>query len=249
MVPDRLLPAERDAHLSSLGQYFATATDDGVQLWQFAPSRVAVTVAGHPFELTVSTDYPLSGRISVRVEQAGPEPVELGLRVPGWAQSAHGMVRSPGNGNVLAGDPQPGTVWRIRSTGNPGTSWSSTCRCRAADHCQPSHRRRPRLRRRGTRTAGVCLEETDAGGPAELEALILPADAAFTAVHTEISEPIIALAAPARQQPLPTPAWPYSSLLAAGTSASGQVGIHLIPYSTWGNRHPGQAMRVWLPAT
>jgi DUF1680 family protein len=95
-----------------------------------------------------------------------------------------------------------------------------------------------------------CLEETDAGGSAELESVILPSDAAFTAVHTEISgEPVIALAGPARQQPLPTSAWPYSSPLAAGTAASGQVSIQLVPYSTWGNRHPGQAMRVWLPAT
>lgn len=236
--------------VSSLGQYFATATDDGVQLWQFAPGRVVATVAGHPFELTVSTDYPLSGRISVRVEQAGPEPVELGLRVPGWAQSAHGMVRPAGNENVLAGDPQPGAVWRIRRHWQPGDELvldlPLPVRLTTADPRIDAVRGCVAVERG---PLVYCLEEADAGGPAELEALILPADAAFTAVHTEISEPVITLAAPARQQPLPTPAWPYPSLLAAGTAASGQVSIHLVPYSTWGNRRPGQAMRVWLPAT
>lgn len=28
-----------------------------------------------------------------------------------------------------------------------------------------------------------------------------------------------------------------------------EEGIRLIPYHAWGNRHPGQAMRVWIPTT
>lgn len=239
--------------MSSLGRYFATTTDDGVQLWHFAPSRVAVTVAGHPFELILSTDYPLSGRIAVRIERAGPEPVELGLRVPGWAQSAHGLVRpiGDGDGHGQAGDLQPGTLWRVRRRWQPGDELvldlPLSVRLATAD---------PRIDAvRGCVAVArgplvYCLEEADAGGPAKLESVILPADAAFTAVHTEISgEPVIALAGPARQQPLPTPAWPYPSPLPAGTAASNQVSIQLVPYSTWGNRHPGRTMRVWLPTT
>ena len=237
--------------LSSLGQYFATTTDDGVQLWQFAPSRVAVTVAGHPFELTVSTDYPLSGRISVRVEQAGPESVELGLRVPGWAQPAHGMVRPAGHDNVLAGDRQPGAVWRIRRHWQPGDELvlelPLPVRLTTADPRIDAVRGCVAVERG---PLVYCLEEADAGGPAELEAVILPADAAFTAVHAEISgEPVIKLAVPARQRPLPTPAvvtrprWQQRARPPAVRSAS-----------SWSPTPPGATGTparpcAWLPAT
>ena len=33
----------------------------------------------------------------------------------------------------------------------------------------------------------------------------------------------------------------------APAHASGQFSIQLVPYSTWGNRRPRRAMRVWLP--
>lgn len=46
----------------------------------------------------------------------------MGLRVPGWARSAHGMVRPAGDGDGpgQAGDLQPGTLWRIRRRWQPG---------------------------------------------------------------------------------------------------------------------------------
>jgi len=68
--------------LASLSAYVATTTSDGgVQLHQFMPGRVQ---AG-PVVLEVSTDYPVSGRVVVRVDAGPAGPWRLDVRVPGWS--------------------------------------------------------------------------------------------------------------------------------------------------------------------
>jgi DUF1680 family protein len=67
--------------LASLGTYFVTESDDGVQLHQFAPMRVEA--AG--LTLDVDTAYPDSGTVTVTVVDAPPEPRTLTLRLPAWA--------------------------------------------------------------------------------------------------------------------------------------------------------------------
>jgi ABC-type multidrug transport system fused ATPase/permease subunit/DUF1680 family protein len=79
--------------LASLQHYLATATETGVQLWQFAPSHLSVDVAAGRVELSVDTDYPLNGLISVRVDAATPGPLEIALRVPDWATGATGHLQ------------------------------------------------------------------------------------------------------------------------------------------------------------
>ena len=239
--------------LSSLGRYFATTTDDGVQIWQYAPARLNMSVAGHPVELTVSTDYPFSGRISVRVERAGPEPAEIGLRVPGWAESAHGMVLTAagGDGHLQPGDAQPGTVWRVRRRWQPGDELildlPMTVRPTVADPRIDAVRGCVAIQRG---PLVYCLEETDVPSPAQLESVILPADAAFIPVPAEIAgQPVTVLASSTQLRPTPAANWPYPPAGAACAAARSQISIQLVPYSTWGNRHPGQTMRVWIPAT
>ncbi len=77
----------------TLQHYLATATETGVQLWQFAPSHLSVDVAAGRVELSVDTDYPLNGLISVRVDAATPGPLEIALRVPDWATGATGHLQ------------------------------------------------------------------------------------------------------------------------------------------------------------
>jgi DUF1680 family protein len=236
--------------LSSLGRYFVTTTADGVQLWQYAPSRLTVSVAGHPVELTVSTGYPYSGRISVRVDRAGPEPAELALRVPGWAESAHGTVRPAGNGHrpVPAGPVPPGTLWRVRRRWQPGDELildlPMAVRRTVADPRIDAVRGCVAIQRG---PLVYCLEETDIPGPAQVESVVLATDAAITAVPAEIAgQPVTVLTGAAQLCPPAELAWPYP---AAGAAAGGgQIRVQLVPYSTWGNRRPGQTMRVWIPA-
>jgi uncharacterized protein len=69
---------------ASLGGYIATADDDGVQIHQFARG----TIRTPDLTLAVSTDYPWSGEVTVRVLEATGEPSRISLRVPAWAGEA-----------------------------------------------------------------------------------------------------------------------------------------------------------------
>ncbi len=69
---------------SSLEGYLASSTDAGLQLHQYAPG----TVEGAGLKITVATDYPWQGTITITVDQAGAGETELAVRVPAWAEGA-----------------------------------------------------------------------------------------------------------------------------------------------------------------
>ncbi|MGH3263300.1 MAG: beta-L-arabinofuranosidase domain-containing protein, partial [Trebonia sp.] len=82
--------------LASVGMYFATVSDDGVQLHQFGDYRVATDLAAGPITLQVSSGYPADGTILVTFVQAPARtPLTLRLRVPAWAQGACEASESP----------------------------------------------------------------------------------------------------------------------------------------------------------
>ena len=72
--------------LASLAAYLATADDGGIQIHQYADSRIATTLdGGRPVGLEVTTDYPSDGAVTVRVTESDGRPWALTLRVPNWA--------------------------------------------------------------------------------------------------------------------------------------------------------------------
>lgn len=93
-----------------------------------------------------------------------------------------------------------------------------------------------------------CLEEADTGTPEDLEALRLGDVAGFTPATIDISgEPVTVLRGPGHTQPAPPPGlFPYHTP-APGQARARPTAIQLIPYYAWGNRHPGQTMRTWIP--
>ena len=72
---------------ASLGAYVATADDDGVQLHQYAPTRVRTTLPdGRVAAFDVATEYPSDGRVRITIVEDGEWT--LTLRVPSWAAGA-----------------------------------------------------------------------------------------------------------------------------------------------------------------
>jgi len=71
--------------IASLEHYLATTSSDGDTLYvhQYTGSRLA----GAGLELEVSTDYPWSGAVYLRVLDAPPDACGLALRVPAWSAS------------------------------------------------------------------------------------------------------------------------------------------------------------------
>ena len=75
--------------LASLGAYLATVDDGGIQIHQYADSRIATALgAGRRVGVEVATDYPNDGTVTVRVTETDGQPWALSLRVPPWAIGA-----------------------------------------------------------------------------------------------------------------------------------------------------------------
>jgi len=69
---------------ASLGAYVATVDDDGVQIQQLAGGTIRTPAV----TLRVTTGYPWSGDVTVRVTESSGEPSRISLRVPSWAGEA-----------------------------------------------------------------------------------------------------------------------------------------------------------------
>ncbi len=81
--------------LASVAMYFATASDDGIQLHQYGDYRVSTELAGGPVTVQVSSDYPASGEILLTVSEAPAAELSIRLRVPGWARGAAESSEEP----------------------------------------------------------------------------------------------------------------------------------------------------------
>lgn len=72
--------------LASAPMYFATTSDNAVQIHQYGAYRVSTTVAGRHASISVASDYPWDGRITVTVETELGGNVGVHLRLPAWAR-------------------------------------------------------------------------------------------------------------------------------------------------------------------
>ncbi len=78
---------------------------DGVVVNMFAPSRVQWTERGAAVTLAQETDYPLGGKVALRVTSTAPTTFALQLRIPSWL-SATPQLRV--NGKPVYADLQQG---------------------------------------------------------------------------------------------------------------------------------------------
>lgn len=98
---------------ASLAGYLATSDDDGLQLHQYAAAEIRTSLPdGREIGLEIDTDYPVSGRISVRITETPDTPWTLTLRIPQWAGNAtlDGMAVSPGQARLRRASP-PARPW------------------------------------------------------------------------------------------------------------------------------------------
>jgi hypothetical protein len=104
--------------LGMLSEWAVMLADDGLALNHYGPSTIAVPLAsGVVVQLQQETDYPLDGRIVLRVIPAEPARFALRLRIPGWSRATTVAL----NGEPQA-DVRPGTYltlereWRAGDT-------------------------------------------------------------------------------------------------------------------------------------
>ncbi|WP_426592174.1 glycoside hydrolase family 127 protein [Cellulomonas sp. McL0617] len=221
--------------LASLAAYVATTDDGGLQIHQYAPSRIRTALPdGRPVGVDVETGYPHDGAIRVTVVESPDEPWTLSLRVPAWADGA--TVRTPDG--VL-----PAAVGTV-SVGR---------RFAAGDVVELTLPVGPRLSVADPRIDAVRGCAAVEQGPLVL--CVESVDLVESDVAADVADLRLDPTGPLRfvdgrvvatvgLERSAVDAWPYAAdeRTAAGRTAE----VPLVEYHDWANRGPS-TMRVWIP--
>jgi DUF1680 family protein len=214
--------------LASLEKYFATTAGHTLYVHQYSGARLA----GAGLDLEVTTDYPWSGLVTLRVLGAPADARELALRIPAWSAATTVKVNDLAERAVApAGYLTVGQQWR------PGDE--ITLRLDVRARWTRPDRRVDAVRGCAAIERGplvYCFEQADQ--PVRLDELavrpgaqLTERDATLDGVGRTVQVSVAAQHAP------PGP----------GPAAEGITAV-AIPYFQWDNRGPG-AMRVWIPGS
>jgi DUF1680 family protein len=215
--------------LASVGLYFATASDDGVQLHQYGDYQVSTTVDAGTITLRVSGAYPASSAVLVTIIEAPASELTLRLRVPAWARGSAVLSENP-----TARGPGYVEIRRVFLAGDSvGVTFPHQARATYPD---------PRVDAvRGTFAVEqgplvLALESPDL--PPEWNVNEITADPGSIDLSQDSATLDVYRLAPAPR------AWPYHQERHGNEGE--RVRARLIPYHQWANRGPA-TMRVWLP--
>ncbi|MBV9858190.1 MAG: glycoside hydrolase family 127 protein [Streptosporangiaceae bacterium] len=215
--------------LASLDHYLATVTDGTLHVHQYASSRLT----GADLDIDVTTDYPWSGQVTLRVLAAPAAARALALRIPAWSTGTNFKINSSAERSVL---PQRGYL-RLRRQWRPGDV--VTLHLDLTPRWTYPDRRADAMRGCAAVERGplvYCFEQADQ---------LVPLHDMAVRPGTKLSEReatldgigrTIQLSAVGRYLP-PAPRTPVPRVPAVA-----------IPYFQWDNRGPG-AMRVWIPGS
>jgi uncharacterized protein len=218
--------------LASVSLYFATASDDGVQLHQYGDYRISTELAAGRLIVQVSGAYPAGDTVTVNIVEAPAAEITLRLRVPAWAFGAAKVSEGP--------TAQTSSHVEIRRVFRAGDSVRVMFPAAArATHPDP---------RIDSARGAFAVEQ----GPLvlALESTDLPPGWSVNEVtadpHSLAADDAGATTIEVcRRDPAPGE-WPY---YAEPDEKEGErVRVRLIPYHQWANRGPA-TMRTWLPVS
>ncbi|UFU03712.1 glycoside hydrolase family 127 protein [Ruania suaedae] len=217
--------------IASLDAYVATASENGLQLNQYASGTVTAELATGTVAVHVETDYPESGAIRIRVERSPDGEWTLSLRVPQWAAGTtveidgHVQEVEPGYAQVEA--PPAGAEVVLTLPVAPRWIWPDdridAVRGQVAVQCGPRV---------------YCLEGIDLAG--EIGDVLVDSSRPPQGGPGDVTVNV-------RTATHPDVAWPYTSA-PQHPELTDVRPVRLVPYHSWGNRGPS-SMRVWLPTT
>jgi hypothetical protein len=220
---------------ASLAVYLATVDEAGLQLHQYADSRIRTELEdGRTVGVDVATGYPHQGAVSLTVIETSDRPWTLSLRVPAWATGATVIdpdgVSKPARGAVSMDRTfGVGDVIRLELPIEPRWTFPDP-RIDAIRGCIAVERG-PLV---------MCVESVDLPdqrnvGSVWVDPSVSPSDQGDSVIVTgQLSD-------------LKPEAWPYRGDTTAELSGpDSDVEVPLVPYYHWANR--GSAtMRVWIP--
>ncbi len=218
---------------ASLAGYMATADDTGLQIHQYADSRISTSLHGRRrVGVEIETGYPDDGGVSLKVTETDSSPWTITMRVPEWATGAtltdRGETHAVPPGSVtVAGPFEVGDRVVLHLPMRP--RWTvPDPRIDAIRGCVAVERG-PLV---------MCAESVDLPGQVSVEALAVDPQGPLD----EVGGGVLARGRISHFEDAP---WPYES---SGVGQTGEeTGLPLTPYHDWGNRGPS-TMRVWIPA-
>jgi uncharacterized protein len=239
--------------LASLEHYLSSTDGQGIQLHQYAEGAFRGEASGAALVVSVNTEYPWDGRITVSVDEAPADvPWTLSLRIPQWCTrfTAQHADRTDDETSAPVED-----GW-LRLT----RTWQ------AGERVVLELEMEPRLTEADPRVDAVrgcvavergplvyCLEQVDHPGGGLDDVVIDTSRPLVAKHHPELLGGVTTVLGTGYRQSIPAQGWwPYPSGSAGRTDAhdplvDNRVDLVAIPYFAWANRQDG-AMRVWLPA-
>jgi DUF1680 family protein len=216
---------------ASLAAYLATTDDSGLQIHQYADSRISTTFGGsREVGVEISTAYPDDGKIAVRVTATDGSPWALTLRVPQWSSESwltvDGERKRVGPGQaVIERSFAIDDVVQLELDMTPRWTWPDP----RIDSVRGSVavERGPLV---------LCVESVDLPGENSVDNLRIDTGA-------ELSESNGVVTAAGTLQTFEDRSWPSPGAVVSGRS---DVMVPLTPYHRWANRGPS-TMRVWIP--
>ena len=232
--------------LSSLDQYIASTEADGLRIHQYATGSYTAHIGEERLTVEVSTDYPHSGSVRLRVLEAPSVPASLSLRIPAWADSAR---LDSGQGVQEVAHTGTHRIHRLLTAGEEILlEVDLSARFVRAPHRVDASRGTVALERGPLVYA---LEQADQDGSAVVDdALVDPSSPVVEQPLDEL-DGVVALdmrgasAAPPTAPSEADDEWPYTPWAPIAPPAADRH-WRAIPYYAWANRGAGP-MRVWLP--
>jgi hypothetical protein len=210
--------------IASLDHYLATEKGDTLYVHQYTGSRLS----GAGLDLEVTTDYPWSGAIYLRVLAAPQAARGLALRVPAWSASTRVSVNNdpertevPPGYHILHRPWRPGDVVALRLDVTPRWTYPDR-RVDAVRGCVAIERG-PLV---------YCFEQVDQLDGARLDDLAIKPGGV-------LGERPVALGGVGQTIEVTAPSVPQ-------TLHACEITAIAIPYFQWDNRDGGP-MRVWMP--
>jgi uncharacterized protein len=219
--------------LASIQHYLATVAGETLYIQQYA----AAWLRGAGLDIEVTTGYPWSGVVTLRVLAAPPAEREVALRIPAWSavtgvtvnNSSERMV-PPHQGYLrLRRRWQRGDTIRLRLDMAPRWAYPDR-RVDAVRGCAAIERG-PLV---------YCFEQADQS---------VPLDELAVSPGSPLTERQLTIDGIGRTVQVAVEAWHLPSGIEAPVPANPASGVSAvaIPYFQWDNRGAG-AMRVWMPA-
>jgi uncharacterized protein len=223
--------------IASLQHYLATVSGDTLHVHQFT----GATLTSGAFTVQMTTGYPWSGGVRLRVTSAPPAACGLALRVPAWSANPVLLL----NESPLAADPSSAGYVTVRRRWHPGDVL--TYRLDMKPRLTYPNRRVDAVRGTAALERGplvYCFEQADQPEGTDLEDLALTGAALreHPATVPGVGPTVLVEADAVRQPPVAAD----EQFLYSSAQPAKPVTATAIPYFQWDNRD-GRAMRVWLP--